>query len=187
MQDSHLFPGSSRMHLPERFLSRLVGFADLFTCPTWSNVLLLLAGAVLAPGRRTVSTALRILGRERDPNFCNFHRILNRAAWSSRAAARQLLILLVRALVPIGSPVVIGFDDTIERRWGAKISARGIYRDPVRSSKGHFVKASGLRWFRHAAGEGAVGRSHHGVALSHSACSLEALLCRQGAGPQDPA
>src|SRR5262249_41062383 len=56
------------------------------------------------------------------------------------------LILLVRALVPTGAPVVIGFDDTIERRWGAKISARGIYRDPVRSSKGHFVKASGLRW-----------------------------------------
>src|SRR6202050_836152 len=123
MQDSHLFPGSSGTPLPERFLSRLVGFADLFTCPTWSNVLLLLAGAVLAPGRGTVSTALRILGRERDPNFCNFHRILNRAAWSSRAAARQLLILLVRALVPIGAPVVIGFDDTIERRWGAKISA----------------------------------------------------------------
>jgi hypothetical protein len=48
--------------------------------------------------------------------------------------------------VPTGAPVVIGLDDTIERRWGAKISARGIYRDPVRSSKGHFVKASGLRW-----------------------------------------
>ena len=134
MQHSHLFPGSSGAPLPERLLSRLVGFADLFTCPTWSNVLLLLAGAVLAPGRRTVSTALRILGRERDPNFCNFHRILNRAAWSSRAAARQLLILLVRALVTTDAPVVVGFDDTIERRWGAKISARGIYRDPIRSA-----------------------------------------------------
>ena len=43
-------------------------------------------------------------------------------------------------------PVIIGIDDTIERRWGHKISARGIYRDPVRSSKGHFVKTSGLRW-----------------------------------------
>jgi DDE superfamily endonuclease len=80
------------------------------------------------------------------PDFCTFHRILNRAAWSPRAVARQLLILLVKALVPSGAPVVIGFDDTIERRWGTKISARGIYRDPVRSSKGHFVKASGLRW-----------------------------------------
>ena len=146
MQHSHLLPSSSGSPLPERFLSRLAGFTDLFTCPTLSNILVLLAGAILAPGRRTVTTALRILGRECDPDFCTFHRILNRAAWSSRAVARQLLILLVKAFVPSGAPVVIGLDDTIERRWGAKISARGIYRDPVRSSKGHFVKASGLRW-----------------------------------------
>ena len=108
--------------------------------------MVLLAGVILAPGRRTVTTALRILGRDRDPDFCTFHRILNRATWSSRAAAGQLLILLIKAFVPSGAPVVIGLDDTIERRWGPKISARGIYRDPVRSSKGHFVKASGLRW-----------------------------------------
>jgi len=146
MQHSHLLPSSSGSPLPERFLSRLAGFTDLFTRPTWSNVLVLLAGAILAPGRRTVTTALRILGRECDPDFCTFHRILNRAAWSSRAVARQLVILLVNAFVPSGAPVVIGLDDTIERRWGAKISARGIYRDPVRSSKGHFVRASGLRW-----------------------------------------
>jgi len=145
MQHSHLFPSSSEP-LPPRFISRLAGFADLFTRPTWSNVLVLLAGVILAPGRRTVAAALRILGRDRDPDFCTFHRILNRAAWSSRAAARQLLILLIKAFVPSNAPVVIGIDDTIERRWGAKISARGIYRDPVRSSKGHFVKASGLRW-----------------------------------------
>jgi hypothetical protein len=146
MQHSHILPGSSGSPLPERLLSRLVGFADLFTRPTWSNVLVLLAGAILAPGRRTVAATLRILGRECDPDFCTFHRILNRAAWSPRAVARQLLCLLVKALVPSGAPVVIGLDDTIERRWGAKIGARGIYRDPVRSSKGHFVKASGLRW-----------------------------------------
>ncbi len=146
MQHSHLLRSSSGSPLPERFLSRLVEFADLFTRPTWSNVLMLLAGVILAPGRRTVAAALRILGRECDPDFCTFHRILNRAAWSSRAVARQLLIVLVKALVPSGAPVVIGLDDTIERRWGTKISARGIYRDPVRSSKGHFVKASCLRW-----------------------------------------
>jgi hypothetical protein len=145
MQHSRLFPSSSAP-LPPRFLSRLAGFAELFTRPTWSHVPLLLAGAILAPGRRTVTAALRILGRDRNHDFCTFHRILNRAAWSSRAAAGRLLILLIKALVPAGAPVVIGIDDTIERRWGAKISARGIYRDPVRSSKGHFVKASGLRW-----------------------------------------
>jgi hypothetical protein len=145
MQNSHRLPHASDP-LPLRFVSSLAGFRNLFTHPTWSNVLVLLAGAVLAPGRRTVTTALRILGRDRDPDFGTFHRVLNRAAWSSRAAARQLLMLLIKVFVPAGAPVVIGLDDTIERRWGTKISARGIYRDPVRSSKGHFVKASGLRW-----------------------------------------
>jgi len=145
MQHSHRLPLSA-YSLPPQFLSCLAAFADLFTRPTWPNVLLLLAGVILTPGRRTIAAALRILGLERDPKFCTFHRILNRAAWSSRAAASRLLLLLIASFLPATAPVVIGFDDTIERRWGPKISARGIYRDPVRSSKGHFVKASGLRW-----------------------------------------
>jgi len=145
MRHARLLPSPSDP-LPPRFLARLVGFADLFTRPTWAHVPLLLAGAILSPGRRTVASALRILGRDRDPDFCTFHRILNRAPWSARAAAGRLLLLLVNTFLPAAAPVVIGIDDTIERRWGAKISARGIYRDPVRSSKGHFVKASGLRW-----------------------------------------
>jgi len=145
MQHSHRLQVSPDP-LPPRFLSCLAGFADLFTRPTWSHVRVLIAGVILAPSRRTVTSALRILGRERDPDFCTFHRILNRAAWSSRVVAGRLLVLLIAAFMPTGAPVVIGLDDTIERRWGPKISARGIYRDPVRSSKGHFVKASGLRW-----------------------------------------
>ena len=145
MQHARLSPRASDP-LPPRFVDRLAVFADLFTRPTWSHALVLLAGAILAPGRRTVTAVLRILGRERDGGFCTFHRILNRAAWSSRAAAGHLLLLLIKVFVPAEAPVVIGLDDTIERRWGPKINARGIYRDPVRSSKGHFVKASGLRW-----------------------------------------
>jgi DDE superfamily endonuclease len=71
--------------------------------------------------------------------------VLNRARWSSRAASRILLGLLVQAFVPSG-PILVGLDDSIERRWGRKIQARGIYRDPVRSSRSHLVKTSGLRW-----------------------------------------
>src|ERR1700731_5494953 len=104
MQHSHLLPNSSGSPLPERFVSRLTGFAGLFTRPTWSNVLMLLAGVILAPGRRTVTAALRLLGRDRDPDFCTFHRILNRAAWSSRAAAGRLLVLLVDSFLPPGAP-----------------------------------------------------------------------------------
>jgi hypothetical protein len=132
MQHTHPLHSSSDP-LPLNFLTRLVGFADLFTRPTWLQVPLLLGGAMLAPGRRTVTAAPRILGRDRNPDFCTFHRILNRAAWSSRTAAGRLLILLIKAFVPADAPIVIGLDDTIERCWGPKINARGIYRDPVRS------------------------------------------------------
>jgi hypothetical protein len=120
-------------------------FQPLFPRPTWQNLLVLVAGAILAPGRRTVTSALSIMGLRQMTSFTNFHRVLNRNRWSRRATARCLLTLLVTAFAPHG-PVVIGIDETIERRWGPKIKARGIYRDPVRSSHGHFVKASGLRW-----------------------------------------
>jgi hypothetical protein len=57
-----------------------------------------------------------------------------------------LLDLLIKVIYPADEPLVFGIDETIERRWREKIAARGIYRDPVRSSDSHFVKASGLRW-----------------------------------------
>jgi hypothetical protein len=120
-------------------------FREGFTAPTWTHVLVLIIGAILTPGRRTVAATLQVVGRGEEPRFTNYHRVLNRNRWSSRRMARCLLRLLVRAFVPVG-PIIIGLDDTLERRWGAKINARGIYRDPVRSSHGHFVKASGLRW-----------------------------------------
>src|SRR5215203_6861864 len=120
-------------------------FQSVFTRPMWQNLLVLVAGSILAPGRRTVTSALSIMGLRETTTFTTFHRVLNRNRWSGHASARCLLILLVTAFAPNG-PVVIGVDETIERRWGPKIKARGIYRDPVRSSHGHFVKASGLRW-----------------------------------------
>jgi DDE superfamily endonuclease len=120
-------------------------FQPGFTAPTWQHVLVLIVGAILAPGRRTVAAALRVIGLDQEPHFTNYHRVLNRNQWSSRWLARCLLRLLIATFVPTG-PVIVGLDDTIERRWGAKIKARGIYRDPVRSSRSHVVKASGLRW-----------------------------------------
>src|SRR6266446_1257167 len=132
--------------LPEQIIRVLRSFEPVFSGRVWPWATALLVGAILAPGPRTVAAALRALGLQEDRAFENYHRVLNRARWSSRALSPLLLALLVRAFVPAGAPVVIGIDDTIERRWGPKIRARGIYRDPVRSSKGHFVKASGLRW-----------------------------------------
>ena len=131
--------------LPARFAEVILCFAPLFFQRSWRHAEVLLVGAILAPGQRTVASILRISGLCRERRFVNYHRVLNRAAWSGRAAARVLLGLLLDAFLPAG-PVLLGLDDTIERRRGKRISAKGIYRDPVRSSHGHFVKASGLRW-----------------------------------------
>ena len=131
--------------VPQCLRDWLQALRPCFTAPSWEHVLVLVMGAVLAPGKRTVTACLRMTGRAGVGAFASYHQILNRARWDPRAVARRLLLLLVERLVPEG-PVVIGMDDTIERRWGRRIAARGIYRDPVRSSHGHFVKASGLRW-----------------------------------------
>ena len=131
--------------LPARFAGIIPAFAPLFVHRSWRHAQLLLVGAILTPGRRTVTSILRIMGRAHERRFVNVHRILNRAAWCPRTGSRILLGLLIGAFAPYG-PVVLGLDDTIERRRGKRIAAKGIYRDPVRSSDSHFVKASGLRW-----------------------------------------
>jgi hypothetical protein len=131
--------------LSPAMLRMVAPFAPLFSRRVWRHALVLLAGALLAPGRRTVAAALRALGLAHERRFERYHRVLSRARWSGLAVSRVLLRLLVGAFAPTG-PLVVGVDETVERRRGAKIAAKGIYRDPVRSSHAHFVKASGLRW-----------------------------------------
>jgi len=133
------------LSLPIAFSSAIGVFAPVFSRPVWPHVKVLLTGAVLAPGQRTVTAILRIMGLSAAPNFQTYHRVLNRAVWSPLYASRLLLRLLVAVFVPSGI-VLFGLDDTIERRRGKQITAKGIYRDPVRSSHAHVVKASGLRW-----------------------------------------
>jgi hypothetical protein len=132
--------------LPTTMIQVLAPFVPLFSKRVWRHAQVLLMGAILAPGKRTVAASLRVMGLGHMRRFERYHRVLNRAKWSGREAARVLLGLLVEAFVPADGPLVIGVDETLERRRGAKIAAKGIYRDPVRSSHEHFVKASALRW-----------------------------------------
>jgi len=131
--------------LPSEVLKVMGRVAPLFSKRVWEYANVLVIGAMLVPGTRTVTSALQVMGLSPVAHFQNDHRVLNRAIWSTLTASRILLGLLVAAFAATGV-LVMGLDDPIERRRGEKINAQGIYRDPVRSSHAHFVKASGLRW-----------------------------------------
>lgn len=133
--------------LPKPIMTLLTPFEPHFRQRTWVKARVLFIGAILATGKRTVTSALRVMGLVDERQFSNYHQVLNRAVWSPRQMSETLLTLLIKYLArDDASPLVFGIDETIERGWGPKIAKRGIYRDGVRSSKSHFVKASGLRW-----------------------------------------
>src|SRR5580765_391882 len=134
------------LHLPPPIIKVVHPFASVFRERTWDHAQILLLGASLAPAHRTVASVLRIMGLRHEPHFATYHHLLSRASWSSRRLSLVLLMLLLQAFVPDDAPIVVGIDETIERRRGRQIAARGIDRDPVRSSREHVVKTSGLRW-----------------------------------------
>jgi hypothetical protein len=127
-------------------LQLLAAFAIVFTVPTFANARVLLCGAILAPGRRTVTAALRAMGLADDPHFTNYHRVLNRAQWSMWLVSRILLQLIIQLCLPAGAPLLLVVDETLERRRGTKIKYKGWFRDPLRSTATQVTKALGIRW-----------------------------------------
>ncbi len=134
------------MSLPDAIIQVLLHFRPVFTRPTWHKVLVLVVGTILARGRRTVTATLKQMGLHDEPDFTLFHQVLNRASWSCLTLGRLLLQLLVSTFVGVGGIAEIVIDETLERRWGRKISKRGHYRDNLQSSKQQSVSTSGLRW-----------------------------------------
>ena len=132
--------------LPGVIISVLQPFSTLFRHSTWTKAQILLVGAILAPRKRTVTSALRVMGLSDQAGFAKYHHVLSRAVWSPLKLSRVLLILLIEHLAGEDEPLVFGIDETLERRWGSRIRAKGIFRDAVRSTETHLVRASGLRW-----------------------------------------
>ena len=132
--------------LPEVIVTLLLPFERLFDRRTWRKAQLLVVGAILSPGKRTVSSALSILGIGQHGGFASFHQVLNRARWYPLQVSRVLLLLVVSRLGSSTEPLVFGIDETVERRWGRKIAAKGKYRDPVRSKDDQVVMTPGLQW-----------------------------------------
>ena len=118
----------------------------MFTRPVWGHVQELVTGAILCRGPHTVAGVLRTLGLADDKGFCKYHRVLSRARWSGVLGAQILLGLLVALTVFLGYPLIIVVDETVERRKGKRIKAKGCYRDAVRSTQSKVVKCYGLKW-----------------------------------------
>ena len=124
----------------------LAPFQSLFSAPTWRKVQRLFIGTLLAHGRRTVTAALRHTGQDDAPSFSLYHQVFNRARWSALKGSRCLLSMLVQTFDAAGGSLTFVIDETLERRWGRRISKRGHYRDPLASSRKRTVSTSGLRW-----------------------------------------
>jgi len=126
---------------------RVLGcFAQVFSDRSWDWVQVLVVGAILAPGKRTVTSVLTAVGLSQETQYQRYHRVLNRAKWSGLQVSQILLGLLVAAFVATGGTVVLAADETLERRKGKKIKAKSVFRDAARSSRKYTVKAFGLRW-----------------------------------------
>ena len=126
-------------------ISILTAFSSEFTRPTWKNIQTLFIGAILCRGARRITSILRVMDLCNERNFSKYHRVLSRAAWNELALSRILLGLLVKTL-PASWPILIAVDETLERRKGKKIKAKGVYRDAVRSSQSRVITAFGLKW-----------------------------------------
>jgi hypothetical protein len=133
------------LSLPTEIITILAAFSSEFTCPTWKNIQLLLTGAILCRGARRITSILRVMGLQEESNFSKYHRVLSRAQWNGLALSKILLGLLI-GILPQSWPILIAIDETLERRKGKKIKAKGIYRDAVRSSQSKVISCFGLKW-----------------------------------------
>lgn len=132
--------------LPTEIMTLLTPFKQVFSRRIWDLVEVLVVGAILTPGKRTVTAALSVMGLKDDRQYQNYHRVLNRAKWSALHVSQILLSFLMNIFVPVDEPLFLAADETMERRWGPKIREKGIFRDGKRSGKNYTHFTPALRW-----------------------------------------
>ncbi len=131
--------------LPPEIYNVLSHFIVFFSTSVNQSALVLVVGAILSTRNRTVTSCLKVMGLKDEKHFTNYHRVLNRSHWNILLSAKVLFGLLI-TLIPPSVPLVVVIDETIERRKGKMIKAKGCYRDAVRSSSKHVIRCFGLKW-----------------------------------------
>ena len=176
---------------PNAIVSILIPFATLFTNPTWRKAQVLLVGAILTPGQRTVAAALRVMGRSDHRDYARYHEVLNRAVWSPRAAARILLVLLLQHLDGGDGPLVFGIGAFYQSGNPGTASRRQDQRSGHLPRRGAFQPEPTGQGQRPAldlpdvAGPRALGRTPLGLAGAHRAGAIDAVLPTAGTSAQE--
>src|SRR3954468_23712489 len=102
-----------------------------FPPPTYQRLSVLLVGALLTTGRRTVANVLRTLRHLAPGHRTSYQRVLSRAPWSGVALGCALARFLLRHFVPDGTITLVG-DDTVDGHKGKHVHGKARHRDPVR-------------------------------------------------------
>ena len=133
------------LSLSEELMNAINPFMQLFSKRVWPRVVELTAGSILCKKQRTVSAILRVLGLSHQSDFGKYHRVFNSAKWSSLQGAKRLLLSLLN-YVDKQKPLLIGLDEMLERRFGKRITQKGLYHDAARSLPEKNAFSVGLQW-----------------------------------------
>ena len=130
--------------LPQVAEPLLMSLSIAFTQPTFNRILVLIAGAVLAKGRRTITSILWIVRGLAPGHLTDYHRVFSRASWSLFPLGQVLAAAIVQWL-PDG-PIAVAIDDTTAQHRGKKVYGKGCHHDAVRSTHTHTVYRWGHKW-----------------------------------------
>ncbi len=123
----------------------LMSFSIAFTQPTFQRSLVLLVGAIVAKGARTISNLLWNVGDLAEGDPSDYHRVFSRAPWSLWKLGQVLAIAVIK-LAADDDWIRVVVDCTVAEHKGKKVYGKGCHHDAVRSTDTHTVYRWGHRW-----------------------------------------
>lgn len=136
---------ASLIPLPSAAERLLLEFSGAFSRPTYARWLILVVGAIVTTGRRTVQNTLRTVEGLAPGHWSSYHRVLSRRRWSSWPLARVLARLILDRFAATGVVALVG-DDTVDEHRGKKVYGKACHRDAVRSTRSFTAYRWGHKW-----------------------------------------
>ncbi len=126
------------VRLGSRFLPRRLAFTPAFTPPTFQRALVRVIGAILAPGRHTLTHLRGTVRTLATGHYSAYHRVLSRAVWA-RFPLAKILAAAIWELIPSEEPVVVSVDDPSPQHKGPHVYGQSRHHDACRSTHSPIV------------------------------------------------